>query len=79
MNDTSVNTIFELIGICLGYIGAVFHWILFLGKKSFSKVIEHRFINGLVGFVVLVILILAFKGFVLELILQLINKRLNKN
>ena len=73
IGDTIVGAIIE----SLGYLGALFHWLLFFGRKPFYKVLQSTFLNSLAGIVIITVLIILFKNEVLELILYFVNKRLN--
>lgn len=71
--------IFDIVTGAFCYLGAFFHWAVFWGRKPFSNVVESELINGLIGFVMAVVLFFVFKNYVLELILYFINKRLHHN
>ncbi|MRX70305.1 hypothetical protein SAMN06265349_101690 [Flavobacterium resistens] len=79
MNNQTGDTIVEGIFYGLNYLGALFHWLAFFGRKSFQKVLESGFINSIIGIIVLVLIVILFKNEVLHLILYLIKKYLNQN
>ncbi|MEN2412610.1 hypothetical protein [Flavobacterium mesophilum] len=79
MNNDNGNTIAEGIIYGLNYLGAVFHWLVFFGRKSFQKVLESSFLNSLIAIIAIILIVILFKNEVLHLILSLIKKRLNQN
>lgn len=79
MNNQTGETIVEGILYGLNYLGAVFHWLVFFGQKSFQKVLQSSFINCLIAIFTLVMIVIVFKNEVLHFLLYLIQKRLNHN
>lgn len=77
MSNQSGDTIFELFIYGISYLGALIHWGLFLGKKSFSKVLENKIINGIIGILLIIISFYLFKNEILNLVIKLINNKLN--
>jgi len=79
MNNQTGDTIVESVFYGLSYFGALFHWMVFFGRKSFNKVLEYNVLNTFIGIIVLAFIILFFKNEVLKLIVYFINNRLNHN
>jgi len=79
MNNDNGDTIAEGVIYGLNYLGAVFHWLVFFGRKSFQKVLESSFINSIIAIIVLILIFILFKNEILHLILSLIKNRLNQN
>ncbi|MEN2399941.1 hypothetical protein GKZ90_0009145 [Flavobacterium sp. MC2016-06] len=79
MNNQTGETIFEGILYGLNYLGAVLHWAVFLGRKSFQKVLQSSILNSFVALIAIVLIVVVFKNEVLQLLLYLIKNRLNHN
>ena len=79
MNNQTGETFVEGIFYGLNYLGAVFHWLVFLGKKPFQKVLRSSFINCLIAIFTIVMIVVLFKNEVLHFLLYLIKSRLNHN
>ncbi|MEO6175050.1 MAG: hypothetical protein ABIP27_07855 [Flavobacterium circumlabens] len=77
MNNQTDDTIAGAIIEALGYLGAMVHWLLFFGKKPFQKVLQNNIINGFVGLLLIILIIVVFKNEVLKILLYLINNRQN--
>ncbi|TDP00170.1 hypothetical protein [Flavobacterium sp. 245] len=79
MNNQTGDTIVEGIFYGLNYLGALFHWSVFFGKKSFQNVLQSSFINCIIGILAIVLIVIVFKNEVLHFLLSLIKNRLNHN
>lgn len=77
MNNQTGDTIAGAIIETIGYLGALVHWLLFFGKKPFQKVLQSNVLNGFIGLLIIILIIVLFKNEILKLLLYLINNRLN--
>lgn len=70
------ETLLEGFFYIIGYVGAFFHWLFFLGKRPFSKVLRYPFINGLITIAILVIVFFLFKEEILRFFLGLLKQKI---
>lgn len=68
------EVVFDLVLDFFAFIGGVFHWLFFLGKKKFKEVMEKELINGIIGFVIFVLLLIVFRSYLKSAFLFLIHK-----
>lgn len=62
--------LFGLIGSLFSFIGGLFRWLFFLGKKPLKQLMEQEIMNGFIGFGIVVVLIWLLFTQVLKLILH---------